>query len=125
LGPNILLSTLFSNTHNLSSFLNARDYFSQPYKTTGKRVLYILIFTFLDVRREDKCYHLFIQHIINSPIAEPESSTGMDTILPSPSKLTTYLPDIYLNVILPSPHRSCKWTRNFLLNLCPPPLPQP
>jgi hypothetical protein len=38
LGPNILLSTLFSNTLNLCSFLNLRDKVSHPYKTTGKAI---------------------------------------------------------------------------------------
>jgi hypothetical protein len=43
-GPNILLSTLFSNTLNLCSSLNVRDQVSYPYKTTGKIiVLYILL----------------------------------------------------------------------------------
>ena len=36
LGPNILLSTLFSNTLSLRSSLNANDQVSHPYKTTGK-----------------------------------------------------------------------------------------
>jgi hypothetical protein len=37
LGPNILLSTLFSNTLNLCSYLNIKDQTSHPYKTTGKK----------------------------------------------------------------------------------------
>jgi hypothetical protein len=36
LGPNILLSTLFSNTLSLCSSLSVRDHVSHPYKTTGK-----------------------------------------------------------------------------------------
>ena len=36
LGPNILLSTLFSNTLSLRSSLNVRDQVSHPYTTTGK-----------------------------------------------------------------------------------------
>jgi hypothetical protein len=39
LGPNIFLSTLFSNTLKLCSFLNVRDQVSEPYKTTGKIIL--------------------------------------------------------------------------------------
>jgi hypothetical protein len=35
-GPNILLSTLFSNTLSLCSSLNDRDQVSHPYRTTGK-----------------------------------------------------------------------------------------
>jgi hypothetical protein len=38
LGPNILRSTLFSNTLNLCSPLNVRDQVSHPYKTTVKTV---------------------------------------------------------------------------------------
>jgi hypothetical protein len=49
-GPNIFLNTL-----SLCSSLNVKDQVSRPYKTTGKIiVLYILIFMFLDSRREDK-----------------------------------------------------------------------
>jgi hypothetical protein len=45
LGPNILLSTLFSNTLSLCSSLSVRDQVSHPYRTTGKViVLYTLIF---------------------------------------------------------------------------------
>jgi hypothetical protein len=55
LGPNIPLSTLFSNTISLRSSLNVRDQVSHPYKTTGRiMVLYILFFKFLESRREDR-----------------------------------------------------------------------
>jgi hypothetical protein len=55
LGPNILLRTLFSNTLSLCSSLNVRDQISDPYKTTSRIMFfYILTFTFLDKRREDK-----------------------------------------------------------------------
>jgi hypothetical protein len=54
-GPDILLSTLFSNTLSLWSSLIVRDQVSHPYITTCIIiVLYILIFTFLDSRQEDK-----------------------------------------------------------------------
>jgi hypothetical protein len=44
---------LFSNTFSLCSSLTIRDHVSHPYRTTGKMiVLYILIFTFFNSRRE-------------------------------------------------------------------------
>jgi len=47
LGPNILLSTLLSNTLSLHSSLNVRDRVSNPHTTIGKiSVLCILIFKF-------------------------------------------------------------------------------
>jgi hypothetical protein len=55
LGPNILLNNLFSKTLSLCSSLKVRDQVSHPYRTTGKiTVLYILIFMFFDMRREDR-----------------------------------------------------------------------
>ena len=39
LGPNILLSTWFSDTLSLHSFLNVSDQVSHPYKTTGKIIV--------------------------------------------------------------------------------------
>jgi hypothetical protein len=50
--PNILPSTLFSNTLRLRSSLNVSDQVSHPYKTRGKiTVLYILNFMYLDSKR--------------------------------------------------------------------------
>jgi hypothetical protein len=40
IGPNILLSTLFSNTLSLCSTLNIRDQVSHPYRTTMTLKLY-------------------------------------------------------------------------------------
>jgi hypothetical protein len=55
LDPNIILNNLFSNTLSLRSSLNVSDQVSNPYKTAGKiRVLYTLIFKFLDSELKDK-----------------------------------------------------------------------
>jgi hypothetical protein len=38
-GPNIILSTLFSNTLSLCSSCNVRDQVSHPYRTTDKIIV--------------------------------------------------------------------------------------
>jgi hypothetical protein len=48
LGPNIFLSTIFSNTFSLLSSLNVSDQVSHPYITDKVTVLYILMFKLLD-----------------------------------------------------------------------------
>jgi hypothetical protein len=55
LGPDILLSALFSNNLNLCSSLRVSGKISHPHKTTGKiMVLYIFVFKFLERRWQDK-----------------------------------------------------------------------
>jgi hypothetical protein len=72
LGQNILLKTLFSNTLSLCSSLNVKDQVSHPYKTTGRIILFyylfiifyfILTFTFLDSRRDDKSLNRMVARI--------------------------------------------------------------
>jgi len=54
LGPNIFLSTLFSNAFSLRSDLNVSDHVSYSHQTTGKIiVLYTFIFMLLDINLED------------------------------------------------------------------------
>jgi hypothetical protein len=55
LRPNILLSTLFSDTLSPNSSFSVRDQFSPPYRTIGKIIIsYILISVLSDGRREDE-----------------------------------------------------------------------
>jgi len=54
LRPNILLSTLFSNTLSLCSSVSVRERASHPYKTDKITALYIFVFMFLDVNLEEK-----------------------------------------------------------------------
>jgi hypothetical protein len=55
LGQNILLRPLLSNTLSLCSSHSVRDQVSHLYKTTGRIVVfYILTFTFLESRQEDR-----------------------------------------------------------------------
>jgi hypothetical protein len=61
LGPDILLSNLFSNTLSLHLSLNVNNRVSHPYKTVGKIVvLYIYIF---DSNLEDKILHWILASI--------------------------------------------------------------
>jgi hypothetical protein len=56
-GQNILLNTLFSNTLRLCPSFNVRDHVSHPYRIIGKlKFFYIVIFTFIDSRREDRSF---------------------------------------------------------------------
>jgi hypothetical protein len=62
---NIHLNTIFSNTPHLCSPLNAWGQVSHAYETRDKIIiLCILIFTFLDGRREDKMS--LIQEILHT-----------------------------------------------------------
>jgi hypothetical protein len=56
LNQNIFLNTSFSNTCNLCYSLKLRDHISQPHKTLGKTVLYILTFSVLESTHG--CYYL-------------------------------------------------------------------
>jgi len=53
--PSIFLSTLYSNALSLCASLRVSDPVSHPYKTICKIIfLYILIFIYLDSKREDE-----------------------------------------------------------------------
>jgi hypothetical protein len=61
----IFLNTLFSKTLSLCSSLKVRGQVSHPYSTTGKiTVLYILIFSFFDIRREDNLWKQIMNRIL-------------------------------------------------------------
>jgi hypothetical protein len=69
-GPNILLSTLFSNSPSLCSSLNVRDQVTHPYRTTGKIIVsYILIFKFFDSNREDRRFRTEFWKLLNTSFA--------------------------------------------------------
>jgi hypothetical protein len=53
-GPNIHLSTLFSNTLSLHSSLNVRDQVSHPHRTTGTPLPLMLIY---------RCHKLYTRTI--------------------------------------------------------------
>jgi hypothetical protein len=61
LDPNILLSTLFSNTFDLSSPRSVRDQVSHPCKTTCKIIIWCIeIFKCLERRRDGKIQYMNI-----------------------------------------------------------------
>ena len=81
LGPNILLSTLFSNTLSLRSSLNVSDEVSHPYKTTDKIIFpYILIFVFL----ESNLYHA---NFLATSVSEPDLFRLPKFHVPNPKSL--------------------------------------
>ena len=65
LGPNILLSALFSNTLSQCSSHNVSNQVSHPYQATIKNtVQYILIFIFLDSKLRQTVLHWMITSIL-------------------------------------------------------------
>jgi hypothetical protein len=87
LGPDIFLNTLFSETLSLCSSRKVRDQVSHPYSTTGKiTVLYILIFRFFDMRREDKRFRLNnSKHSLNLIYSWFHHECHSDLLVSSPS----------------------------------------
>jgi hypothetical protein len=71
-GPNILLSTLLSNTLILCPSLNVRDQLSCPYKTTGKinRFVHSDLYVFIQQTRRQKDLDWMVASItrIQSPL---------------------------------------------------------
>ena len=55
LGPNILFSTLFSNTLSLRSSLNVCDQASHPYKTTGK-----IIVLYMECHTRPRIFEMYV-----------------------------------------------------------------
>jgi len=84
-GPNILLSTLFSDTLSLSFSVNLSQQVSHPYKTPGKIIfLYILIFIFLESKLQDSLSwgtnsKAFEKLIIIASVLTPSSSESAIT----------------------------------------------
>jgi len=66
LDPNIVLSTLFSNTHDLCSSLSVRHQVSHLYKKNSKiMVLYVLIFKFLKIIQKKNYVQNGSKHSLN------------------------------------------------------------
>jgi hypothetical protein len=65
--PNILLSTLFSNTLSLHSSLNVRDQVSHPYRTTDKIIVEIYITTIRIYFQLFTVHHAIISRLKSKP----------------------------------------------------------
>jgi hypothetical protein len=65
-GPNIPLSTLFSNTHSLCSSLKARDQVSHTYRATRKFVVFYVCSKFYVFREDVKEYKYKISSLCSS-----------------------------------------------------------
>jgi len=108
LGPNFLLSTLFSNTLSLLSSLNASNLVSHSYKTTDKIiVLYILIFIFLDNKLEDKKFSTKWQQAFpdfNLLLISSWTEFGSFGLIPNiwtlPSCQSNYCQSVYYDFVL-------------------------
>jgi hypothetical protein len=89
--PNILLSTRFSNTLTVCYFFNIRGQVSHQHETASKIViLYNLIITFVDSRREEKRFSTEWQQIwpeFNMLLISPQSN--FDLLLSFPNILTS------------------------------------
>ena len=88
LGPNILISTLFSNTLTQRSSLSVSDQVSHPFKTTDKIIiLCIWIFIFLDSTLKYKLYSApnDSKHSLtaNCSLFVPESNFDLLSLFPN------------------------------------------
>jgi hypothetical protein len=83
----------FSNTLSLCSSFNVRAQVSHPYRITGKIIIfYILIFTFLDSRREDE------RKVLNQMVAD---------ITRIQSPLNFFLNQIWFFTVVPNKIELC------------------
>ena len=103
LGPNILLSTLFSTILSLRSSPIVSDQVSHPYKTTGKiTLLCILIFIFRIANWNKKNLHRMIASIpwLHSPLNFFRNGILIRYVFPKCPKCSTISKVLSSNFIL-------------------------